>query len=73
MEEKERVVLLLCQAKREHSRLAPQELCPQGWAISEHPHFTPGTQGALSSGCMESSCGCSQEAPELWFLTSAAQ
>ena len=28
MEEKERVVLLLCQAKGEHSRLGPQELCP---------------------------------------------
>ena len=28
MEEKERVALLLCQAKGEHSRLALQELCP---------------------------------------------
>ena len=27
-EEKQRVALFLCQAKREHSRLAPQELCP---------------------------------------------
>ena len=28
MEEKERVTLLLCQTKGEHSRLVPQELCP---------------------------------------------
>ena len=28
MEEKERVASLLCQAKGEHSRLGPQELCP---------------------------------------------
>ena len=28
MEEKERVALFLCQAKGEHSRLAPHELCP---------------------------------------------
>ena len=28
MEENERVALLLCQAKGEHGRLAPQELCP---------------------------------------------
>ena len=28
MEEKERVALLLCQAKQEHSRLALEELCP---------------------------------------------
>ena len=33
MEEKERVALFLCQAKREHSRLAPQELCPPPWGI----------------------------------------
>ena len=28
LEEKERVALLLCQAKGEHSRLVPQDLCP---------------------------------------------
>ena len=28
MEEKERMTLLLCQAKGDHSRLGPQELCP---------------------------------------------
>ena len=28
MEEKERVALFLCQAKREHSRIAPQGLYP---------------------------------------------
>ena len=28
MEEKERMALFLCQAKGEHSRLAPHELCP---------------------------------------------
>ena len=28
MEERERVGLLFCQAKREQSRLPPQELCP---------------------------------------------
>ena len=33
MEEKEKVALSLCQAEREHSRLAPQELCPPPWGI----------------------------------------
>ena len=33
MDEKERVTLLLCQVKREHSRLAPQELCPSHWWV----------------------------------------
>ena len=31
MEENERVALFLCQAKKEHSRLAPRELCPLPW------------------------------------------
>ena len=38
MEEKERVALFLCQAKREHSRLAPQELCPPPWGIGRGLH-----------------------------------
>ena len=29
--EKKRAALFLCQAKREHSRLVPQELCPPPW------------------------------------------
>ena len=33
MEEKLRVALFLCQAEREHSRLAPQELCTPHWGI----------------------------------------
>ena len=33
MEEKGRMALFLCQAKREHSRLVPQELCPPPWGI----------------------------------------
>ena len=33
MEEKERVALFLCQAKRDQSRLAPQGLCPPQWGI----------------------------------------
>ena len=31
--EKKRVALFLCQAKREHSRLVPQELCPPPWWV----------------------------------------
>ena len=31
MEEKESVALLFCQAKGEHNRLVPQELCPPPW------------------------------------------
>ena len=34
MEDKERVALLLCQGKGEHSRLAPQELCPRPPLVS---------------------------------------
>ena len=36
MEEKESVTLLLCQAKRKHSRLAPQEL------FRSYPHLVRG-------------------------------
>ena len=31
MEENERVALFLCQAKKEHNRLAPRELYPLPW------------------------------------------
>ena len=30
---KERVTLFLCQAKRKHSMLKPQEMCPLTWGI----------------------------------------
>ena len=35
MEKKERLTLFLCQAKGEHSRLEPQELCPlpHSWGV----------------------------------------
>ena len=35
MEEKERVALLLCEAKGEHCRLAPQELCLPSWWVGK--------------------------------------
>ena len=35
LEERDRVALFICQAKREHSRLEPQELCLLHWGISE--------------------------------------
>ena len=35
MEEREKVTLFLWQAKREPSRLSPQELCPHLWAIGK--------------------------------------
>ena len=41
MEEKERVALLLCQAKEEHSMLASQELCPTA------PPPAPSEQGKV--------------------------
>ena len=33
MEEKESMALFLCQAKGQHGRLVPQELCPPHWGI----------------------------------------
>ena len=47
-EEKQRVALFLCQAKREHSRLAPQELCPPRvgyfWASPLHAWHSGGAR-----------------------------
>ena len=33
LEEKERVALFFARQRQEHSRLAPQELCPPPWGI----------------------------------------
>ena len=41
-EEKEKVALLLCQAKGEHSRLVPQELCLPSLVCRERLHSQAG-------------------------------
>lgn len=54
MEEKERVALLFCQAKGEHSRPVPQVLCPQ--------------KNAFVNRSSEQSClaRCLQVSPEIF-------